>query len=128
MQRGRSTLEIRRGSMHPCQYATGSAKSEKATQDSGQFRVQLPKRRTGRLPSYLSETDYRRLEATIRRETDTDTYHARFDRAPGAPGFLTLAHSGVRIIENLIFWRDFVPSKVSRYFKTHLFVNWPPHD
>jgi len=25
--------------------------------------------------------------------------------------------------KSLIFWSDFVRSKVSRYFKTHLFVN-----
>ena len=65
--------------------------------DPGLFRVKPPKRRTDPLPRYLSEKDYRRLEMTIWRETETDTYHARFDRA----WFLTLAHTGVRISELL---------------------------
>jgi integrase/recombinase XerD len=49
------------------------------------------------LPRYLAEDDYRRLESTVLRATDSDTYDAYFDRA----WFLTLAHTGLRVSELL---------------------------
>jgi integrase/recombinase XerC len=67
------------------------------TLDPGLFRVQAPRQRGTTLPRYLAEDDYRRLESTVLRATDSDTYEACFDRA----WFLTLAHSGLRVSELL---------------------------
>lgn len=71
--------------------------SRGGTLDPGLFRVQAPKRRGTTLPRYLAEGDYRRLESTVLRATDSDTYEACFDRA----WFLTLAHTGLRVSELL---------------------------
>jgi integrase/recombinase XerC len=65
--------------------------------DPGLFRVQAPKRRGTTLPRYLAEGDYRRLEDTVLRATESGTYEACFDRA----WFLTLAHTGLRLSELL---------------------------
>jgi site-specific recombinase XerD len=61
------------------------------------FRVRPPRKSGVSLPRYLSETDYRRLEATVLGATEVDTYEACFDRA----WFLTLAHTGLRVSELL---------------------------
>ncbi len=67
------------------------------TLDPGLFRVQAPRQRGTTLPRYLTEGDYRRLESTVLRATESDTYEAYFDRA----WFLTLAHTGLRVSELL---------------------------
>ncbi len=67
--------------------------------DPGLFRIKPPQKEAT-LPRYLPEPDYLRLEATIIRSTESDTYSAIFDRA----WFLTLAHTGIRISE-LLDWR-----------------------
>ncbi len=63
--------------------------------DPGLFRVEAPPPDRSRLPRYLKEDEYRRLEAVIWEATRDDTYNAAFDRA----WFFTLAHTGVRISE-----------------------------
>ena len=66
--------------------------------DPGLFRVQPPNKKGGTaLPRYLSEADYRCLEAAILYATRADSYNACFDRA----WFLILAHTGVRLSELL---------------------------
>jgi integrase/recombinase XerC len=65
--------------------------------DPGLFRVQLPREKRQRLPRYLPEADYRRLERVILEQTQPDSFNAAFDRA----WFLMLAHTGVRISELL---------------------------
>jgi integrase/recombinase XerD len=66
--------------------------------DPGLFRVHPPNKKGGTaLPRYLSEADYRRLEAAILHATQADCYNSCFDRA----WFLTLAHTGVRLSELL---------------------------
>jgi integrase/recombinase XerD len=64
--------------------------------DPALFRIKAPKREKP-LPRYLTEAEYRRLEAEIYRATTDNTFSARFDRA----WFLTLAHTGMRISELL---------------------------
>jgi integrase/recombinase XerD len=65
--------------------------------DPGLFRVKQPPMRSDPLPRYLQETDYRRLETTVLRATQGDSYDACFDQA----WFLTLAHTGLRLSELL---------------------------
>lgn len=63
----------------------------------GLFRVQLPREKRRKLPRYLPEGDYRRLEQVILDQTRPDTFDACFDHVC----FLMLAHTGVRISEML---------------------------
>lgn len=65
--------------------------------DPGLFRVQLPREKRSRLPRYLPEEDYRRLEQIVLDQTWPDTFDACFDRLC----FLMLAHTGMRISEML---------------------------
>jgi site-specific recombinase XerD len=65
--------------------------------DAGLFRVQLPREKRRRLPRYLPEDDYRRLEQVVLDQTQEDTFDACFDRV----FFLMLAHTGMRISEML---------------------------
>jgi integrase/recombinase XerC len=65
--------------------------------DLGLFRVQAPRRDYHKLPRYLPEADYRRLEAVVLDAAQKDPYDASFDRA----WFLMLAHTGVRRSELL---------------------------
>jgi len=53
--------------------------------------------KTRRLPRYLSEQDYRRLENFILEQTQKKTYLAAMDRV----WFLMMAHTGMRISEVL---------------------------
>jgi site-specific recombinase XerD len=65
--------------------------------DPGVFRVRLPRQERLRLPRYLPEVDYRRLEQVVLEQTQADIFGACFDRVC----FLMLAHTGVRISEML---------------------------
>jgi integrase/recombinase XerD len=65
--------------------------------DPGLFRVKAPKRDRRKLPRYLPEDDYRRLEEVILGSIQGDPYDTYFDRA----WFLTFAHTGVRRSELL---------------------------
>jgi integrase/recombinase XerC len=78
--------------------------------DPGLFRVQAPKSGTLPLPRYLSEPEYRRLETTLLKATQTNSYSACFDRA----WFLTLAHTGLRISELLSLHLDDVDLDAGR--------------
>jgi integrase/recombinase XerC len=65
--------------------------------EPGLFRVQAPRRDYYKLPRYLPEIDYRRLEAVVLKGAQKDPYDASFDRA----WFLMFAHTGLRRSELL---------------------------
>jgi len=65
--------------------------------DPGLFRVKPPKVEGRSLPRYLSEPEYQRLEAVVKKGMRKSHYADCFDRA----WFLTLAHTGLRVSEML---------------------------
>ena len=65
--------------------------------DPDLLRVRAPRVKSRRLPRYLSEPDYRRLESFMLEQTQKATYIAAMDRA----WFLMMAHTGMRVSEVL---------------------------
>jgi site-specific recombinase XerD len=65
--------------------------------DAGLWRVRAPERDRRKLPRYLPEDDYHRLEQLVLGSVHPDPYDTYFDRA----WFLILAHTGMRRSELL---------------------------